>query len=427
MSRRKDSDEAYVLDLCDSILGTRSLRQFSFPFLVGDAGTKLLVDAYYPRLKIVVEYREMQHSEEVKLFDRKWTRSGMTRDKQRARYDQLRRDVLPAHGITPIEIDYSELPHRKAGRKLLRTDGDRAILEARLHPHIASLHLNPNGRRTPDVDSYVATLNEQLSSYRENILGVREKGTFTHLGKQLSYGHILPTGHKWMNILEPFQPEVRAYIEASGVELHRYFHHLNSSQAFALNLFYPFFKRRQSAVLLKALGLHGTAKQWGFEHIPDTLEGTNVDVYWRTKENTGQIVTTWCEVKLTERKFGTAKADEDHLTKLRKIYRPRFEETGCARELLDAGVFFEHYQLLRNIWLAAEAPTSRVLLLLPWENPALWTQIAAVRRLLSPVLNERVLIASIEEVLIALSHAGSPDWIPRYIRQLQEKYLVRNQ
>lgn len=426
MSGREASDEAYILDLCDSILGTRSLRQFSFPFLVGDAGTKLLVDAYYPRLKLVVEYREKQHTEEVKLFDRKWTRSGMTRDKQRARYDQLRWEVLPTHGITSIEIDYSELPHRKADRKLLRTDGDRAILEARLNPHISSLRLNRNGRQTPDVDSYVATLNQQLSSHRENILGIREKGVFTHLGKQLSYGHILPTRDKWANILTPFQPEIRAYIEASGVELHRYFHHLNSSQAFALNLFYPFFKRRQSGLLLKALGLRGTAKQWGFEHIPDPAEGTNVDVFWRTKEKTGEIVTTWCEVKLTERKFGSAKADEDHLTKLREIYRPRFEEAGCARELLETGFFFDHYQLLRNIWLAAEAPTSRVLLLLPWENPVLWRQIAAVRLLLSPALNERVLSASIEDVLIALSHAGSADWISQYIRQLQEKYLVRS-
>lgn len=426
MSRRKDSDEAYILDLCDSILGTRSLRQFSFSYLVGDAGTKLLVDAYYPRLNLVVEYREKQHSEEVKLFDRRWTRSGMSRDKQRHRYDQLRRDLLPAHGITLVEIDYSELPHRKTDRKLLRTDGDRAVLEARLNRHISCLRLKWNGRRTSDADAYVSRLNEQLSRYRENILNIREKGSFTHLGRLISYGHILPTVDKWANILEPFRPDIRAYIEASGVELHRYFHHLNSSQAFALNLFYPFFKRSQSAVLLKALGLRGTAKQWGFEHIPDTAEGTNVDVFWRTKEKTGEIVTTWCEVKLTERKFGTANPDERHLTKLREIYRPRFEETGCARGLLETGFFFEHYQLLRNIWLAAEAPTSRVLFLLPWANTVLWSQLAAVRLLLSPVLEKRVLSASIEDVLIALSHAGSPDWIPQYVGQLQEKYLVRN-
>lgn len=29
MSRRADSDEAYVLNLCDIVLGTRSLRQFA--------------------------------------------------------------------------------------------------------------------------------------------------------------------------------------------------------------------------------------------------------------------------------------------------------------------------------------------------------------------------------------------------------------
>ncbi|MCZ2156834.1 MAG: hypothetical protein LC114_23550, partial [Bryobacterales bacterium] len=99
---RRGSDEAYVIDLCDEILGQSALRQYRFPFLLGDGGKALPVDAYYPRLNLVVEYRERQHTESVKFFDRRMTVSGVHRSEQRQLYDQRRRDILPKHGITLI-------------------------------------------------------------------------------------------------------------------------------------------------------------------------------------------------------------------------------------------------------------------------------------------------------------------------------------
>jgi len=38
-------DEEYILDLCDEVIGRRSLRQHRFFFLRGDSGRKLPVDA----------------------------------------------------------------------------------------------------------------------------------------------------------------------------------------------------------------------------------------------------------------------------------------------------------------------------------------------------------------------------------------------
>ncbi len=97
-------DEDYVIDLCDKVLRQTALRQHRFGFLRGDAGSgglaaSLPVDAYYPALKLVVEYHERQHSEAVALFDRRMTVSGVSRGEQRRRYDQLRREVLPKHGL----------------------------------------------------------------------------------------------------------------------------------------------------------------------------------------------------------------------------------------------------------------------------------------------------------------------------------------
>ena len=121
------SDEKYVIDLCDRVLGRSAIRGHRFPFLVGDSGRKLPVDAYYPDLNLVVEYRERQHSEPIPLFDRKSTISGIPRALQRARYDQRRREVLPTYGIRLVELDYSHFPHNSR-KRLRRTPGDIDII-----------------------------------------------------------------------------------------------------------------------------------------------------------------------------------------------------------------------------------------------------------------------------------------------------------
>lgn len=105
---RKASDESYVIDLCDEILGCKALRQYRFDFLKGDAGTKLPVDAYYPELNMVVEYYESQHTQATPFFDNKQTVSGVSRGEQRKKYDRLRQIVLPEHGIKLVIISYTD-------------------------------------------------------------------------------------------------------------------------------------------------------------------------------------------------------------------------------------------------------------------------------------------------------------------------------
>lgn len=117
----KSRDEDYILELCDRALGRISLRQYRFPFLVGDTGRRLPVDAYYPDLKLVIEYREHQHTEAVPFFDRRQTVSGIPRGQQRAIYDERRRTMLPQHGIQLIELNYFDFPH-EARRRLKRTE-----------------------------------------------------------------------------------------------------------------------------------------------------------------------------------------------------------------------------------------------------------------------------------------------------------------
>jgi hypothetical protein len=133
---RRQSDEAYVIDLCDGISGLKGLRQYTFDFLVGDEGKngkrrKLPVDVYYPSISLVVEYRERQHTEKVKHFDKPntMTISGVHRGKQREIYDQRRRTELPKHGIKLIEISYIDFDFDNAKKIVRNKEKDTAIVK----------------------------------------------------------------------------------------------------------------------------------------------------------------------------------------------------------------------------------------------------------------------------------------------------------
>jgi len=130
-------DEHYIITLCDELLGREAVRQHHFSFLLGDSGRMLPVDAFYPDLKLVIEYRERQHSEPVAFFDRKATVSGVARGLQRALYDQRRRDILRQNGIALVELCYSEFSHTKGKRLLRNREEDLSVLRMKLQTYIA--------------------------------------------------------------------------------------------------------------------------------------------------------------------------------------------------------------------------------------------------------------------------------------------------
>jgi len=125
---RANSDENYIIDLCDEVLKMKALRQHRFDFLTGDSGKKLPVDAYYPSLNLVIEYREKQHTEAVPIFDRRHTVSGVSRGEQRRLYDERRRLVLPRHGILLVELGYDDFEHGRSKNLLRNTGSDREVI-----------------------------------------------------------------------------------------------------------------------------------------------------------------------------------------------------------------------------------------------------------------------------------------------------------
>lgn len=139
MGRRADSDEAYVLDLCDDVLGERGSRQHRFDWLVGDAGrtgrrVRLPVDGYWRGHGLVVEYREIQHDRPIPYFDKPYrlTISGVHRGEQRALYDARRDKQIPAHGLRLVVIKPVDLVSDNRGRLRRVPDRDLAAIRDRL-------------------------------------------------------------------------------------------------------------------------------------------------------------------------------------------------------------------------------------------------------------------------------------------------------
>lgn len=138
---RESSDEYYVLDLCDEVLGSKGARQHRFEWLLGDPGhngrqVRLPVDSFWQDFGLVVEYRERQHEDAVPIFDKPdvLTISGVSRGEQRAIYDRRRDELIPAYGLRLIIINAHDLD-AKANGKLRRTrEADLSIVSELLNP-----------------------------------------------------------------------------------------------------------------------------------------------------------------------------------------------------------------------------------------------------------------------------------------------------
>ena len=137
MGKRDESDEAYVVDLCNRLLGERALTQHKFDWLLGDPGAggrraKLPVDAYWPGHQLVVEYRELQHDQPMPHFDKpdRITVSGVHRGEQRALYDARRDAEIPAHGLRLVVIRPADLDGDGRGRLRRNREADLVALRA---------------------------------------------------------------------------------------------------------------------------------------------------------------------------------------------------------------------------------------------------------------------------------------------------------
>ena len=264
---------------------------------------------------------------------------------------------------------------------------------------------------------YKAALNKHLAEYKKTHLGIEEPGVFLYRGRDIKYPHILPLKHASANLFAEAASRV-----PNNIRRHRYFHHLNSSQAFAFNLFFPCFDgdRQAASTLLSALGQTGELHNWKAEEVPVQEEGSNIDVVWETTDG----VRTYCEVKLSEEDFGKARVDARHQAKLNQIYRPQLAPHLTA-ECLEPATFFSAYQFYRNLWQMVRTPLSRLIFLLPRANTSIWQRLPDLLNAVAPQTRQRVSVIAIEDVLERLAaDPQAPAWLVQYAVKLQQKYVI---
>ena len=95
---------------------------------------------------------------------------------------------------------------------------------------------------------------EHLSRYKVEVLRIHADGHFYYRGRNISMGHILPPERCKENILEGYRERFWSSAHSTFTP-HRYFHHLNSSQALCVNLFYPLIAENALGLLEQFLSL----------------------------------------------------------------------------------------------------------------------------------------------------------------------------
>lgn len=140
---RENSDEFYIINLCDELLKEKASRKHTFSFLLGDmhkrgkTRTKLPLAAFYEDANLVIEFLEKQNTTEAYLDKLQViTSSGITRGEQIIRYNKRRRDVLEKKKINLIEIDYSLFECDTKNNLIRIKDKDVSLIKNILKQHI---------------------------------------------------------------------------------------------------------------------------------------------------------------------------------------------------------------------------------------------------------------------------------------------------
>jgi hypothetical protein len=261
--------------------------------------------------------------------------------------------------------------------------------------------------------------------------------------RDFPYDHILPLEEKEKNIIAAIRDDFWNYYKGTSIKLHQYFHHLNSSQALCFNLFFPLFhydKRYLTFVLHRIIEVAPTFRtskenldklfstkddkssgvfasqldeefiinnsfiSCEFEKIIDTKETTNFDFYVQQKNGNKVLF----EIKYTEKEFGRAVADENHINKYNNIYRSKLEKL-LRPEFLNEDFVFENYQIIRNLSYIDDLTT--IVFMFPEANQELRGTEDLIRQILLPEFVQQTRVVYIENLTLQILKSN-------YLKQL---------
>jgi hypothetical protein len=274
--------------------------------------------------------------------------------------------------------------------------------------------------------SYQKEIKTHFEENKEKLFGKIENGKWRN--SECIYPHILPEDRKILNLLPTYRISLDKYLENNKQELkkHIYFHHLNSSQAMCLNFFYPLIEEKELDIILKLIGFENEEINYGktcFEKESDieksnkNYRATNFDLYIETVS--GKKI--FFEIKYTEQEFGKAKPDTIHINKFDDVYKGNLKV--IKDEYCEPDVFFENYQILRN--LICITKESYVVFLYPEKNKRIKTQAESAKsKILKSEVANNLINLTWEDVLNFAELNIKSSKIKEQLKSFREKYNV---
>ncbi len=125
----QNSDEYYLLNLCDELLKQKASRKHTFDTLVGNlhkrgkGRTKLPLDAYYEDLKMVIEF--FKASKETDGLDEK----EQERIAQIKYYDELKKKAVLKKNLRLVKINYALFDCDESNKLIRNTENDTLVLQ----------------------------------------------------------------------------------------------------------------------------------------------------------------------------------------------------------------------------------------------------------------------------------------------------------
>ncbi|KAA6313342.1 hypothetical protein EZS27_035872, partial [termite gut metagenome] len=94
---------------------------------------------------------------------------------------------------------------------------------------------------------WINGIKDHLSTYKSGTYKDIKDGQYNYKGNIYYYPHIFPRICGNLNLLETYRDDFLKS-DLSKINFHRYFHHLNSSQAMCINFFYPLIKEEKRLI-----------------------------------------------------------------------------------------------------------------------------------------------------------------------------------
>ena len=290
-----------------------------------------------------------------------------------------------------------------------------------------------------DVKQKIMSYADKIKSEFKNY--AKQKGI--PIGKWQNKGrnrpHILCEDYKHKNLIgnygEKFWQE-----EKDKIKLHRYFHHLNSSQAMCINFFYPLIQKKKLDVILQKLGLDSEEVSYdsvGFEkesekddkkaiskNIPELKQKqvipTSFDFYLETKS--GKKL--YFEIKYTESEFGGAQKEKDskeyeqkYKLKYERIYK-KAANGKIASTFNNKDFFLDNYQIMRN--LIHVSNDSFVVFVIPKGNVKVYEKAKKAKDYVDEKYKKNVMVLTWNE----LSKIDFEEDLKEYYQEFWDKYKL---